>query len=94
VEPVFHLYVIQLPERDRVQQALHSQGIATGIHYPIPLHQQPVYARLGHAPSDFPITARLGPSILSLPMFPEITAEQIEQVVAALRAALSLPVAA
>ena len=94
VEPVFHLYVIQVPERDRVQTALQAQGIATGIHYPIPLHQQPVYAHLGHAPDDFPITARLGLSILSLPMFPEITASQIEQVVAALRVALRTPVAA
>jgi dTDP-4-amino-4,6-dideoxygalactose transaminase len=91
MEPVYHLYVVQLPDRDRVQAALQAQGIATGIHYPIPLHQQPAYAYLGHAPGDFPVSAALGPKILSLPMFPEITAEQIEAVVVALRAALRGP---
>jgi len=94
VEPVFHLYVIQVPDRDGVQAALQAQGIATGIHYPIPLHQQPAYAHLGFAPDDFPVSAALGPKILSLPMFPEITTDQIEAVVAGLRAALRVPAAA
>ena len=86
VEPVYHLYVIQVPERDRVRSALQAEGIETGIHYPIPLHQQPAYAHLGHRSEDFPITAALGPKILSLPMFPEITSAQIEKVVSSLRA--------
>jgi dTDP-4-amino-4,6-dideoxygalactose transaminase len=89
-EPVFHLYVIQVPERDRVQASLKAQGIETGIHYPIPLHQQPAYAHLGHQPEDFPISAALGPRILSLPMYPEITGEQITAVVTALRQALNV----
>jgi dTDP-4-amino-4,6-dideoxygalactose transaminase len=88
VEPVYHLYVIQAPERDRVQAALKVEGIETGIHYPIPLHQQPAYAALGYAPQDFPVSAALGPTILSLPMFPELTDEQIETVVAALKKAI------
>ena len=93
-EPVFHLYVIQVPERERVQAALQAAGIGTGIHYPIPLHQQPAYAQMGHAPSDFPVSAALAPKILSLPMFAEITSEQIEQVAAALRLALGVPAGA
>jgi dTDP-4-amino-4,6-dideoxygalactose transaminase len=88
VEPVFHLYVIQVPERDRVQAALRAQGIATGIHYPIPLHQQPAYAHLGFAPGDFPISAAMGPRLLSLPMYPEITPAQIETVAAAVQEAV------
>jgi dTDP-4-amino-4,6-dideoxygalactose transaminase len=88
VEPVYHLYVIQVPERSRVQAVLKAQGIETGIHYPVPLHQQPAYAYLAHRPEDFPISAALGPAILSLPMFAEITEEQIQNVVAALRQAL------
>lgn len=89
LEPVYHLYVIQVAERDRVQASLKAQGIETGIHYPIPLHQQPAYAHLGYQPHDFPTSAYLGPRILSLPMFPEISAEQIAAVVAALRQAVS-----
>ena len=91
VEHVYHLYVIQVPDRDRVRAALGEQDIQTGIHYPIPLHQQPAYAHLGHKPEDFPVSMALGPKILSLPMFPEIMPEQIEQVVAALRKALQGP---
>jgi dTDP-4-amino-4,6-dideoxygalactose transaminase len=89
VEPVFHLYVVQVPERSRIQAALKAEGIDTGIHYPIPLHQQPAYAYLGHKPEDFPISAALGPKILSLPMFPEITELQIQTVAGAVRNALN-----
>jgi dTDP-4-amino-4,6-dideoxygalactose transaminase len=88
VEPVYHLYVVQVPERDRVQAALKAEGIDTGIHYPIPLHQQPAYGGLGYLPEDFPVSAYLGPRLLSLPMFPELTPEQIETVVEVLRRAL------
>jgi dTDP-4-amino-4,6-dideoxygalactose transaminase len=89
VEAVYHLYVVQIPDRERVQSALKTEGIETGIHYPIPLHQQPAYAHLGHAPEDFPISSTLGPKILSLPMFPEITETQIQTVVNALQRALA-----
>jgi dTDP-4-amino-4,6-dideoxygalactose transaminase len=88
VEPVYHLYVVQVPDRDRVQAQLKAAGIETGIHYPVPLHQQPAYVHLGHKPEDFPVSAGLGPRILSLPMFPEITIEQVEAVVAALQRAV------
>ena len=81
MEPVFHLYVVQVPDRDRVQAALKRTGVETGIHYPIPLHEQPAYARLGHRPEDFPVSHRLGPTILSLPMYPELSRAQVEYVV-------------
>jgi dTDP-4-amino-4,6-dideoxygalactose transaminase len=88
MEPVYHLYVIQVPERDRVQAALKAAGIETGIHYPIPLHEQPAYARLGHKPEDYPVSHALGARILSLPMYAELTDEQIHCVVEALKAAV------
>jgi len=88
VEAVYHLYVIQVPDRDRVQARLAADGIETGIHYPIPLHEQPAYSHLGHRPDDFPVSHELGPRILSLPMFPEITDEQIDYVVDRLAAAV------
>lgn len=88
VEHVYHLYVVQVSERDKVQARLKADGIETGIHYPIPLHEQPAYRHLGHKPQDFPITHALGSNILSLPIFPEITEPQIEYVVERLKAAL------
>lgn len=88
VEHVYHLYVIQVPRRDHVLAALKEAGIETGIHYPIPLHEQPAYARLGHKAEDFPISRDLGPRILSLPMCPELTDEQIQYVADTLRRAV------
>jgi dTDP-4-amino-4,6-dideoxygalactose transaminase len=89
IEPVFHLYVVQVPNRDAVQAALKRDGVETGIHYPIPLHEQPAYTRLGHRPDDFPVSHRLGPAILSLPIFPELTRAQAEYVVDRLKAAVA-----
>jgi dTDP-4-amino-4,6-dideoxygalactose transaminase len=88
-EPVYHLYVVQVPERDRIRAALAAEEIETGIHYPIPLHQQPAYAYLGFRPEHYPVSAALGPAILSLPMFPELTEAQVVAVVGALRRALA-----
>ena len=62
--------------------------IDTGIHYPIPLHEQPAYARLGHKPEDFPVSRALGPRILSLHMYAELPEEQIHCVVKMVKAAL------
>jgi dTDP-4-amino-4,6-dideoxygalactose transaminase len=89
IEPVFHLYVVQVPNRDAVQAALRRAGVEAGIHYPIPLHEQPAYAHFGHRPEDFPVAHRLGPAILSLPMFPEMTRSQVEYVVDALKSAVA-----
>jgi len=89
VEHIYHLYVVQVPNRDHVQSALKAEGIETGIHYPIPLHQQPAYAHLGCKAEDYPISTLLGPRILSLPMFPEITENQIQMVVETLQRVLT-----
>lgn len=83
---VFHLYVVRHPERDALKQFLADRGIATGIHYPRPIHLQPAYADLGHAPGDFPVSERLSATVLSLPMYAELTDEQIAHIADAVRA--------
>ncbi|MGC7093839.1 DegT/DnrJ/EryC1/StrS family aminotransferase [Amycolatopsis lurida] len=87
-EPVWHLYVLRVPERDRVLAHLQANGIGAGIHYPTPVHLTPAFASLGHRPGDFPVTERLAGRLLSIPLFPEITAAQQEQVVAVLMEAV------
>lgn len=79
---VYHLYVIRTEKgRDKLREELKSKGIADGIHYPIPLHLQPAYNYLGYKRGDFPITERASQEILSLPMFAELSDEQIEEIV-------------
>ena len=85
---VWHLYVVRVAQRDGVLKKLNDAGIGAGIHYPVPVHLQGAFAHLGHEEGAFPVTERAAKEILSLPMFPEITAGQQEEVVAALRAAL------
>jgi dTDP-4-amino-4,6-dideoxygalactose transaminase len=80
---IFHLYVIRSPLRDELQRTLGSLGIQTGIHYPIPIHLQQPYWDLGLKEGAFPVTERCAREILSLPMFPELSAEQIDRVVEA-----------
>jgi dTDP-4-amino-4,6-dideoxygalactose transaminase len=86
--PVWHLYVVRVPDRDRVLGELHAAGIGAGIHYPTPVHLTGAFSSLGHAPGDFPVTERIAGELLSLPLFPEITEAQQERVVAALRGAV------
>jgi dTDP-4-amino-4,6-dideoxygalactose transaminase len=83
--PVWHLFVAQVEDRDSVQQALHERGIATGLHYPVPLHLQQAYAHVGLRAGAFPVTEALARRLLSLPMFPELTEDQIAYVCTALR---------
>lgn len=89
---VYHLYVVQLQgpsgTRDRVLADLQSQGIGAGIHYPQALHTTPAFAELGYREGDFPVSEAAAERILSLPLYPQITGEQQERVVAALRSAL------
>jgi dTDP-4-amino-4,6-dideoxygalactose transaminase len=77
---VYHLYVVQSEERDALQADLNEAGVQTGIHYPVPIHLQPAYAFLGHSRGSFPETERQAARVLSLPMFPELTDEQINAV--------------
>jgi dTDP-4-amino-4,6-dideoxygalactose transaminase len=84
---VFHQYVLRVPDRAAVQARLKALGIGTGIHYPAPVHLQPAYAgRIALGPSGCRETERAAREVMSLPMFPEMTAAQVEQVCAGLRA--------
>ncbi len=81
---IYHLYVVQAPnekDRDGLMEHLKSKSIGAGIHYPIPPHLQPGYQQMGYKLGDFPVTEAYAPRIISLPIFPEITEEQIDYVV-------------
>ena len=88
-EPVWHLYAVEVDRRDAVRADLHGMGIATGVHYPTPIHLQPAYSWLGLAPGAFPEAERSAARVLSLPMFPELSDEQIDRVVDGLLTATS-----
>ncbi|MDQ3684613.1 MAG: DegT/DnrJ/EryC1/StrS family aminotransferase, partial [Acidobacteriota bacterium] len=79
---VYHLYVVQTDRRDELQKRLSEAGVQTGIHYPVPVHLQPAYSLLGYTRGDFPEAERQAARVLSLPMYPELTDEQIEHVAA------------
>src|SRR6266576_378113 len=81
---VYHLFVVRVPERDRVREFLQSRGIATGLHYPLPLHQQVAYRHLNLATGTFPVTEQAAEEILSLPIYPELRADQVDYVSATL----------
>lgn len=89
---VWHLYVIRVDDRDRVASELAAAGIGVGIHYPTPIHLTAAYAALGHRRGRFPVAEAAADRMLSLPMFPHLTARQQEQVADKLR--LALPSAA
>jgi dTDP-4-amino-4,6-dideoxygalactose transaminase len=78
---VYHLYVIRVDDRQGCQAELSRQGIGTGIHYPVPLHEQKAYAHLGYQHGDFPVTEKLAAGIISLPMFPGLMPHQQQRVV-------------
>lgn len=82
---VYHLYIIRIKERDALQQYLKEKGVETGIHYPIPIHLSPAYADLGYKKGAFPVTERNADEVLSLPIFPEITDDQIAYVVESIK---------
>jgi dTDP-4-amino-4,6-dideoxygalactose transaminase len=84
-EHVYHLYVIQVDERDQLQAHLTERGIHTLIHYPIPAHLQQAYAYMGYRKGDLPVCEQIAGRILSLPMFPELTDDQIDYVIGAIR---------
>jgi dTDP-4-amino-4,6-dideoxygalactose transaminase len=84
-DPVWHLYVIHAENRDELRAALDAADVATGLHYPTPLHLQPALARLGHAEGDFPESERRARTLLSLPMFPELRRDEVERVAAVVR---------
>lgn len=86
-EAVYHLFIVQVEQRERLQEKLKQQGIATGIHYPIPLHLQPAYAHLGLRRGTFPVSEAAAERVLSLPMYAEMSNAMVEHVAVALRTA-------
>jgi dTDP-4-amino-4,6-dideoxygalactose transaminase len=86
VEHVFHQYVLRVPGREAVMERLRVQGVATAIHYPVPVHEQAAYrGRIVTGPAGCAETSRAATEVMSLPVFPEMTEAQVEQVCAALR---------
>ena len=79
---VYHVYAVRCRDRDALQRHLQAEGIQTGLHYPIPVHLQKAHADLGYKPGDFPVSEAAARNVLSLPIYPEMTARQVEQVVA------------
>jgi len=86
-EHVWHLYVVRVPERDRVLARMNEAGVGAGIHYPTPVHLTPAYAHLGFRAGSFPIAEQAALEILSLPLYPHLTFEQQEYVADSLAAA-------
>ncbi len=79
-EPSYHLFVISCENRDEVQTALKTAGISSGIHYPVPVHMQPAMESFGYRKGMFPISEQKAQSILSLPIFPELSIENVERI--------------
>ena len=80
-EPVYHLYVVEIANRDEVMKHFKSQDIGCGVHYPVTLNQQPAFKSLGYSKGQFPVSERISERLLSLPFYPEITSAQQEYVV-------------
>jgi dTDP-4-amino-4,6-dideoxygalactose transaminase len=85
---VWHLFVVRVSRRDDVLAALHADGVAAGVHYPVPVHLQGAFSGHAHVPGDFPIAERSAHEVLSLPLHPHLTTEQQEYVVERLVAAV------
>lgn len=88
-EHVFHQYTIRVPRRDAVQKTLAEQGVTTGVYYPVPLHLQPAYASLSYKPGSLPESERACAEVLSLPVYPELSKDQMAHVARALSNAIS-----
>jgi len=87
-EHIYHLYIVATPRRDNLVDALRAQHIGAAVHYPIPAYLMPAYADLGIPAGSLPTTERACASVVSLPMYPELTDEEVAEVAQAVRAAL------
>ena len=85
---VYHLFVVEVDDREAVRATLTEAGVGTGVHYPIPVHEQPAYADLGYRPQDLPVTAAAARRVLSLPIYPELGRAAVERVAETLIAAV------
>lgn len=79
---VWHIFAVRTPHRDPLQKYLAREGVETGLHYPVPVHLQPAYADLGHSRGDFPVSEAAADSVLSLPIYPELSLRAVETVCA------------
>jgi dTDP-4-amino-4,6-dideoxygalactose transaminase len=82
---IYHLYVVRVPRREELQAFLKDRDILTGIHYPVPNHLQPAMKSLGYKQGDLPVTEQVVMEIISLPMFAELTDEEIKTVAGAVK---------
>ena len=82
---IYHLYSVITDQRDRLHEFLNQKAIGSGVYYPLSLHLQPCYRGLGYKPGDLPVSESVSENILSLPMFAEMTAKQINYVIASVR---------
>jgi|SRR5579859_2714516 len=85
---VYHVYTIRTPDRDVLHSSLTNDGIQTGIHYPIPVHLQPAYSDLGYGPGSFPNAEKAADEVLSLPLYPELSSQAIEEVIRGVKKAI------
>lgn len=85
---VYAQYTIEVPDRSQFEERMKAKGIPTAVHYPVPLHRQPVFASLGYQADDFPVSERVAARVVSLPMHPYLSDEQLQQVAAAVRDAV------
>jgi dTDP-4-amino-4,6-dideoxygalactose transaminase len=84
-EHIFHQYTLRVERRDALQAHLKAKSIGTAIYYPVPLHRQPCFADLGYAPGSLPHAEQAATEVLSLPIYPELTSDQLDYVVEAIR---------
>jgi dTDP-4-amino-4,6-dideoxygalactose transaminase len=84
----YHIYAVRVQDRDGVLQRMAARGVNCAIHYPVPIHLQKAYAFLGLGPGSFPVAEQCAKEFLSLPMYPELTEEQIRFVVDTLKESL------
>lgn len=84
-ESAWHLYVVRHPRRDELKRHLETNGVGCALHYPVPLHLQKCYAMLGYLPDDFPVAEKAARECLSLPIYPELTDEQLQRIAAVIK---------
>jgi dTDP-4-amino-4,6-dideoxygalactose transaminase len=86
---IYHVYAVRVRDRDRVLESLAGKGISCAVHYPVPVHLQEAYRSLGYGEGSFPVAERCAREVLSLPMYPELSQEQIQAVATELKACLT-----
>jgi len=91
-EPVWHIFAVRTPDRDRVMQQLGDQGINTMVHYPVPPHLQPAYAEMGRGPGSYPLAEKIHQEIFSLPLWPQMSLSEQDYVIQVLNGVKSLGV--